>query len=337
MTWDVAGLGNALMDALVVVEDDSILGDLGLTRGTMHPVNHEQWQEAYERIRHLKVTFDSGGSCANTVATVGRLGGKALYCGHVGNDQMGRLYAKRVEEACGSHGLLFSDTEHTGKCLSIISKADAERTMLTDLGAAVRMPHMGAFSEAVQSARVAHFTGYTLLPGPMREVALQAIREADEAGAQVSIDAADPFVVAELRDLLWQQLEAHASLVFLNADEARQFTGSDPEHAIVEIADRAQLHTVVVKLGSHGSLVRQNGETVHVGIHKVQAVDTTGAGDAYAGGFLYAHTRGWDARTCGRLASAVAGHTVAQIGAVVRDADLLARVLAEITEVEASA
>ena len=106
MTWDVAGLGNALMDALVVVEDDSILGDLGLTRGTMHPVNHEQWQEAYERIRHLKVTFDSGGSCANTVATVGRLGGKALYCGHVGDSRIYRLRNNKFDLLTEDHSLL---------------------------------------------------------------------------------------------------------------------------------------------------------------------------------------------------------------------------------------
>src|SRR5688572_21140073 len=103
MPWDGAGLGNALMDALVVGDDDAVLVELGLTRGTMHPVDHAAWQAAYERIKHLHVTFDSGGSCANTVATVGRLGGKALYCGQVGDDQMGHLYASRITEACGGH------------------------------------------------------------------------------------------------------------------------------------------------------------------------------------------------------------------------------------------
>lgn len=337
MAWDVAGLGNALMDALVVVEDDRILDDLGLVRGTMHPVSHDQWQEAYERVKHLQVVFDSGGSCANTVATVGRLGGRAIYCGHVGDDQMGRLYASRIEEACHGHALQFSQTEHTGKCLSIISKIDAERTMLTDLGAAIRLPEIGDFARAIGDAKVAHFTGYTMLPGPMQAVALGAVEKAWKEGVRVSIDAADPFVIAEIRDLFWSTLEQYADIVFLNADEARQLTGSDPEHAIVEIADRADLGTVVVKLGSRGSLVRQEGETVHVGIHKVVAVDTTGAGDAYAGGFLFGLTREWDPRHCAQLASAVAGHTVAQIGAVVRDKDLLAKVLRESIEVQATA
>ncbi len=323
MNWDVAGLGNALMDALVVIDDDGLLQDLGLTRGTMHPVNHVQWQHAYERIRHLEVTFDSGGSCANTVATVGRLGGQALYCGHVGDDQMGHMYASKMDEACGKHALRFSASENTGKCLSIISKNDAERTMLTDLGAAICLPELGEFSDVLGNSSVAHFTGYTLLPGPMQAVALKAIRKADEGGALVSIDAADPFVVAAIRDLLWEVFEAHADVVFLNADEARQLTEEEPEDAIHTIAKRAKLHTVVVKLGSHGSLVWRNGELSTIGVHKVNAIDTTGAGDAYAGGFLYGLTRGWSATECGELGSAVAALTVSQIGAVVKDRESL--------------
>ncbi len=337
MAWDVAGLGNALMDALVVVDDDQILTDLGLIRGTMHPVDHDQWHEVYERVKHHGVVFDSGGSCANTVATVGRLGGRAIYCGHVGDDQMGRLYARRIEEACGGHALRFSASMRTGKCLSIISRTDAERTMLTDLGAATRLPDLGAFEADLTRARVAHFTGYTLLPGEMQAVALDAMGRAHAAGVEVSFDAADPFVVAEIRDLVWRALEETASIAFLNSDEARQLTGEDPEHAIVTIADRAGLDTVVVKLGAHGSLVRRDGETVHVGVYPVRAVDTTGAGDAYAGGFLFAHTRGWDPRHCGQLASAVAAHTVAQVGAVVRDADLLRQVLRESVDIQATA
>lgn len=330
MPWDVAGLGNALMDALVVVDDDSVLTELGLTRGTMHPVDHAAWQSAYERIKHLHVTFDSGGSCANTIATVGRLGGRALYCGQVGDDQMGHLYASRITEACGGHALHFSRTENTGKCLSIISRADAERTMLTDLGAAVRIEGLGKFADDLRDARYCHFTGYTLLPGPMQAVALEGMRIAHAAGAAVSFDAADPFVVAAVRDLIWQVLEDYASIVFLNADEARQLTGEEPEAAVEIIANRARLDTVVVKLGSRGSLVRHRGETVHVGIRKVKAIDTTGAGDAYAGGFLFGLSQGWDALRCGQLGASVAALAVSQIGAVVRDGGLLGAAVSEL-------
>ena len=101
-------------DPVVVVHDDSLITELGLVRGTMHLVDHERWQEVYEHVRHLKVTFDSGGSCANTIATVGWLGGDAIYCGQVGDDQMGRMYADRMVKATGRHALQFTDTAPTG-------------------------------------------------------------------------------------------------------------------------------------------------------------------------------------------------------------------------------
>jgi sugar/nucleoside kinase (ribokinase family) len=325
MSWEVAGLGNALMDALVVLEDDALIDELGLVRGTMHLVDHQRWQEVYERVRLHDVTFDSGGSCANTIATVGRLGGRALYCGQVGDDQMGRLYASLIEKACGDHAVRFGGTANTGKCLSIISAADAERTMLTDLGASVTLPELGRFAHELREARVAHFTGYTLLDGPMRQVVLEAMELASSAGATISLDAADPFVVVQIRETLWSVVRRYTDVLFLNAEEARALVDhDDPEVACRTIADEGDVSTVVVKLGSRGSLLLHEGELHRVAVHTIDAVDTTGAGDAYAGGYLYGMTRGWSPSRCGQLASHVAALTVSQIGAVVKDPTKLA-------------
>ncbi len=328
MGWDVVGLGNALMDALVVIEDDHLLQELGLIRGTMHPVDHRAWQRAYEAVHPHEIALESGGSCANAIATVGRLGGRARYCGQVGADDLGEIYAARITEACGGHALQISATEPTGKCLSIISATDAERTMLTDLGAAIRLDELGTFADELRGAKIAHFTGYTLLEQPMRDVVLDALEEARRAETQVSLDAADPFVVVQIRDLLWELMERYASVVFLNADEARGLTGEEPTMAIHTIASHG-VDTVVIKLGAEGSLVKHQDEVVHIEVRRVHAVDTTGAGDAYAGGFLYGLSRGWSAVRCARLANAVAALTVAQIGAVVKDGELLAEVRAE--------
>lgn len=327
MSYDLAGLGNALVDALVVVEDDSVLSELHLDRGTTHMVDHDEWERAYDTVRELKITFDSGGSCANTIATAGRLGCRALYCGQVGDDQMGKLYASLMEKATGSHALRFSPSAATGKCLSIISKADAERTMVTDLGAAVGLSELGDFDRALTSTKIAHFTGYTLLPGPAEPVVVAAMRQARAAGAMVSLDAADPFVIDLVKDRIWQVLENHTDLVFLNEEEARHLTGQAAEEALDTIADRTGMATVVVKIGKRGSLVRHHGERYRVEANVVKAVDTTGAGDAYAGGFITGLARGWDIPHCGRLASNVAALTVAQVGATVKDPDLLAKAL----------
>lgn len=324
MHWDVAGLGNALMDALVVVDDDALVDELGLTRGTMHLVEHARWTEVYERVQTLGVVFDSGGSCANTVATVGRLGGRAIYCGQVGEDQMGLLYASLMERACGAHRLRFTSIAATGKCLSIISRRDAERTMLTDLGAATRMPDLGVFGDEIARSKVAHFEGYMLLPGPNRQVVLEAMRLAAAGPGLVALDASDPFVVQQIQTTLWELLAEHVDVVFLNTEEARALARvDDTEVAARDIAERAKVRTVAVKLGAKGSLVVHEGVLHRIDAVRVQAIDTTGAGDAYAGGFLYALAHGWPVERAGRLASAVAALAVSQVGAVVKDTDAL--------------
>jgi sugar/nucleoside kinase (ribokinase family) len=328
MHWDVAGLGNALMDALVVLDDDSLIDELALTRGMMHPVDHARWTEVYERVQTQGVVFDSGGSCANTIATVGRLGGRAIYCGQVGEDQMGLLYASLMERACGSHRIRFTKVAATGKCLSIISRRDAERTMLTDLGAATQLPDLGVFAEELRLSRVAHFEGYMLLPGPNRQVTVDAIAVAHDSPARVALDASDPFVVRQLRDLLWPLLQRHVDVLFLNVEEARALSDvEDPEQAARRIAEEGGLATVAVKLGPQGSLVVDEGELYRIAADRVHAIDTTGAGDAYAGGFLYGLSQGWPAHRAGRLASSVAALAVSQVGAVVKDTEALERAI----------
>lgn len=332
MSWDVAGIGNALMDALVVLDDDHLIDDLGLVRGTMHPVSHARWTEVYEQVRtQANIVFDSGGSCANTIATVGRLGGKAIYCGQVGDDQMGKLYASLMDRACGQSRIRYTREAATGKCLSIISRKDAERTMLTDLGAATTLPDTGSFAEEIRRSKISHFEGYMLLEGPMRQVALEAMEIARQAGVTVTLDVSDPFVVLQVRDLLWTLLRQDVDTVFLNREEARALTDiEDPYEAAKHIAETTRVRNVAVKLGGKGSVVISSGSRSDIPVYPVAAIDTTGAGDAYAGGFLYGLARGFSPKKAGHLASSVAALAVAQVGAVVKDTDALRRVLNEV-------
>ncbi len=331
MSYDVVGLGNALMDALVVVDHaDELLSELGLIRGTMHMVADEEWQRTYQRVVHHGVALESGGSCANTIATLGRLGARSLFAGQVGSDELGHTYAQRLTDACGGHALHFTESSATGKCLALVAAEDAERTMLTDLGAAVSFANLPSLSPSLLSARVAHFEGYTLLDGPMRPVVLEAMRAAHAAGVTVSLDAADPFVVLSIRELLWEVVKETVDVLFLNAEEARALTDHPPEEAAEVVASQAGVRTVVVKLGSRGSIVLHEGMRYEIGIDPVHAIDTTGAGDAYAGGFLYGLLQGWSPDAAGRLGAAVAAATVSQIGAVVKDSDRLAAILARV-------
>jgi sugar/nucleoside kinase (ribokinase family) len=319
------------MDALVVVDDESVLHNLHLDRGTTHMVDHDGWERAYSAVRQLKVTFDSGGSCANTVATVGLLGGRAVFCGQVGDDQMGRMYGQALERACGSHALQTTRALATGKCLSIISRSDAERTMVTDLGAAVALDRVEPFVALLERSRIGHFEGYMLLDPTSREMVVGAMQRARQHGGRVSLDVSDPFVVRTITHALRAIIHDHVDVVFLNAEEARSLTGFDPEEAVHAVADQLGVQTVVVKRGRHGSLIRHGAELLTIPARTVTAVDTTGAGDAYAGGFLYGLSQGWGPARCGALASAVAALTVSQIGAVVKDRIALEQVLASVS------
>ncbi len=316
-TLDVAGIGNALVDALVVMDERALLARHDIVRGHMTLVDHERWLGVFGEVQEHGVEIQSGGSGANTIAALGFLGAKAVFCGQVGDDDFGRLYEDRMVESCGQHALNTAPAANTGKCLSVISEKDAERTMLTDLGAAVAMEALGGFAAKVAEARVLHVEGYLLHPGPMTDRAHEAMGLAAANGTVVSLDAADPSVVAGQRDAMWQIIKNHCGIVFLNEEEATTLVQGDVETALERIG--AVCETVVVKLGKKGSLIRHKGETVRAGVQPVEAVDTTGAGDSYAAGFLYGYTRGWDAGRCADLAARVASLTVSQVGAVVRD------------------
>ncbi len=320
--WDVVGLGNALMDALVVLDDDEVLQRLGLVRGIMHPVDHDRWEAVYAEVASHGATLDSGGSCANTIATIGRLGARARYCGQVGNDRVGHQYADLIATACGGHALTYSGAVPSGKCLSLIS-ADAERTMVTDLGASIHLADPGGFRNHLRSTQIAHFTGYTLLDGAIKATTQECMAIAHDAGARVSLDVADPFVVGGIKADILEAIARWADIVFLNAEEALALTGLAAEASAPVIAEQGDVTTVVVKLGAEGSLVWDRGEVHRVPVTRVRAIDTTGAGDAYAGGFLYGVVQGWSAGACGALASEVGARTVTQIGANVTDKGLL--------------
>ena len=330
MDWDVAGLGNALMDALVVIEDDGLVTELGLARGTMNPVDHDGWQAAFDRVQSLGIAFDSGGSCANSIATLGLLGARTLFCGQVGTDELGALYATKLDEACGGHALRTTETVRTGKCLSIISSHDAERTMVTDLGAAVTIDALGGFAGDLERARFGHFEGYMLLGPESRELVIEGMKQTVKGGGKVALDVSDPFVVLQTRDMMRTLIDDFVDLVFLNEEESLALSGAETaEEALIEIAENLEVETVVVKLGGRGSIVHHHGETTRIPARMVNAVDTTGAGDAYAGGFLYGIVNGWSIEQAGHLASAVAAQTVTQVGAVVKDREVLGRLVRE--------
>jgi sugar/nucleoside kinase (ribokinase family) len=326
--YDVFGLGNALVDALVVLDEQDILARHGLTRGTMHLVEDPVWQAVYGEVPRADVVLAPGGSCANTVSTVALLGGNATFCGLVGEDELGRGYDAGLGEVLGDHFLVQRAGSPTGKCLSLVSSSDAERTMITDLGTSMALEPGEVPVTEVCDSQWFHVTGYLFTGGRMGDAAMDALDSAVAEGTKISFDLGDTFVVNHFGEAADKVIDDYASLVFMNREEGRALLGGDPEELLGDLLERVEM--VVLKLGAEGSLVARGEERIRIQAPRVEAIDTTGAGDAYAGGFLYGLAKGWTLEACGKLASAVAALTVSQVGGVVRDPSQLAAALAEV-------
>jgi sugar/nucleoside kinase (ribokinase family) len=321
--YDVVGLGNALVDSLVVV-DEAALAGLEFQQGVMHPVDGATWDRVFARYQGHGMEIHSGGSCPNTMATLGLLGVRTAFRGQVGNDEMGARFLASLGASCDVNGVNVVAGASTGRCLALVRRTDGDRTFLVHLGTATELADVGPFEAQIQASRMLHVTGYPVLQPPIREAAFRALDVARAAGVSVSFDVADPFVIRAIRDDIWWVLKEYADVVFLNEEEAAELCdGMPPEDAVHELS--RYVDTVVVKLGVRGSLVERNGVVTPIGALRVNAVDTTGAGDSYAAGFLYGHVHGWSAERCGRLGTRIAALNVTQLGAVYQDAEQLGR------------
>lgn len=308
----IVGVGSALVDILCN-EDDGFLDRTGAAKGGMTLVDKAFIESTLSRITG-KPTIVPGGSACNTLIGIGKLGGSARFVGKCGSGQWGQLFR---EELTRSHvePVLFPSKSPTGRVLSIITP-DSQRSMFTYLGASSETQPAELTGRCFDKAAIVHIEGY-LLFNP--ELMITAIRAASEAGALVSLDLASYTVVEESRELLNRIIIDSIDIVVANEDEARAFTGcADEREALSSLASKAAI--AVVKVGKRGSLIAQGGQTIQIDpIGDGYAVDTTGAGDLWAAGFLYGLVNGFSLEKSGRLGSAC-GYEVCQVvGATIPD------------------
>jgi len=308
---DVYGVGNALVDIQVRV-DDEFLARQRLAKGHMTLVDAARQAEVLRSLEGKAQARSSGGSAANTVVGVAELGGKAGYCGRVGRDALGEFYRRDLEAVgVGFDGGI--DREPTGTSLVLITP-DAQRTMLTSLGASSLLDAPDVSSASLERCKYVYVEGY-LLPGEhTRRAALRAIERAKSTGAKIALSVSDPFVVAGAGGLLWELIQGPVDLVFCNEMEAAALAGTED---MVECARLLHRHaaSVALTLGAKGSILMHDGVLHPVEGVPVTAVDTTGAGDMYAAGILYGLTNGLSWPEAGRLASHAAARVVSTLGA----------------------
>ncbi len=308
--YDVYGIANALVDFSVKV-DDALLKEFNLTKGRFHQIDEVQSKAILERIRYVEAKISAGGSAANAIATIAMLGGKAAHFSKIGDDEYGASYEKETQEA-GVDSKLKKSPYITGHCI-VLMTPDAERTFVVNYGASIMITPEEISEEDIKASKILHIDSYEIDSPELKPICIHAFEYAKKHKTKVSLDLSDPGVVQRNKEELKNIIKTYVDIVFANEEEAFQLTGKDAEAACDEIAQWCG--TAIVKLGAQGSIIKTKDKKVRINAVKTIVVDTTGAGDAYAAGFLYGITHDLSLEESGNLASLLGAKVVSQIGA----------------------
>ena len=311
--YDVLGIGNAIVDVIARAEDDFLVAQ-GMHKGAMTLIDEARALAIYDAMGPAVET--SGGSAANTIVGLASLGARTAFIGKIKDDGLGRAYSHDIRAA----GVSFPTKPavagpSTGRCYVLVTP-DGERTMNTYLGAAQDLHPADIDADAVASSAFLYLEGYLWDPKNAKEAFLKAARIAHDAGRKVALSLSDAFCVDRWRDEFVQLMRSHVvDLIFANEAEL---------HALYQTADfntaiaalRADIDVAVVTRSAEGCVVVGGDGVEAVPAFPVeQVVDTTGAGDLFAAGFLFGLARGADDRTCGRLGAMAAAEIIQHIGA----------------------
>ena len=310
-TFDVCAVGNAIVDVLSPC-DDAFLAAHALTPGSMQLVDETQSAALYEAM--AAGVEASGGSAGNTVAGVGSFGGRAAYIGKVAPDTLGQVFSHDIR-AAGVHfdTPVLDGGAGTGRCLINVTP-DGQRTMCTFLGAANQLSVADIDADLIGSSAIVYLEGYLFDPAPARAAFEAAAAAAHAAGRKVAITLSDTFVVARWRAELLAFIKASADIVLANEGElAALFETDDFDAAAAQLASMVEI--AAITRGEHGSVILSGDDRVPVAAYPVdKVVDTTGAGDQYAAGFLLGVARGLTLEQSGKLGSLAASEVIAHWG-----------------------
>ena len=309
--YDVAAIGNAIVDVIAPCSDD-FLTDEGLARGAMTLIDDLQADQLYGRM--AAGIEASGGSAANTVAGVASLGGRAAYIGKVADDGLGRVFAHDINAIGVSFDVpVLVGGPATARCLINVTP-DGQRTMSTFLGASTRLTAADVDPKIIESAKIIYLEGYLFDPTDAREAFAKAAGLARASGRLIALTLSDAFVVHRHRNALLGFIDSEVDILLANeAELAALFETDDFDAAARALRGRARL--AAITRGAQGSVILAGDDLHAVPAAPVQkVVDTTGAGDQYAAGFLYGLAQGRALDVCGRLGSLAAAEVISHYG-----------------------
>lgn len=309
----VYGIGNPLIDILINI-DDVDLSSLNLSKGTMHLIDEERRKEILSYIKNKEITYSCGGSCPNTIISLSAFGIKTTLAGKIANDEFGSIYTSQLQNLGVISDIKSGNENPTGSSIIMISP-DTERTMNTYLGMCRFFSAADISEKLLLDSEILYFTGYMWDTESQKEAVMKAINLAKKQNIKIVFDVADPFAVQRNKDDFLRLIEKNIDIVLANNEEAKiLFDNENIQKGINELSKITNI--AIVKNGPKGSFIKQkNEDLLEIPVNKVEAIDTTGAGDMYAAGFIYGLSKKYNLYNSGICASFLASQIILQKGA----------------------
>ncbi len=303
----ILGLGNALVDVLSKLDSDETLVKIGIQKGAMDMISREQMYVIRKYQANTETTQAPGGANCNTMRAIALLGGQSGFIGKVGDDNLGQFYEEALLKA-GVASYLIKTEGTSGACTVFISP-DGERTMGTFLGPAPTISPDEITEDVLRGYDCIHIEGYLIVN---EELVRETMKKAKRLGLKVALDLANYNIVNAYKGLLEEVIPQYVDILFANASEAEAFTGLPAQEAVKAL--EKQVHVALVTLGKDGSLIGSEGKFYHVDAEGGKPVDTTGAGDNFAAGFLYGQSVGASLVQSAQIGSMLSGYVIDVVG-----------------------
>lgn len=316
----IYAIGNPLLDILINIEDE-LLTSLKINKGIMHLIDLETKDFLVSKTINQSTSYFCGGSAPNTIIALASLGISATLAGKIGSDKEGNIYRDKLDSLGIKNSLIVDKDNKTGSTIILISK-DGERTMNTYLGANRFFSEEDVREEDIKECSIFHFTAYMFDTPSQKKAILRALKYAKKYNLTISFDLADSFAVNRNKEEFLNLIKDYIDIVFANKMEAISLLGcSDLSLCAKELSKLCKIS--IIKDGKRGSYVATDDNVYKIAVRgPVTPVDTTGAGDMYAAGFLYGYMKNYSLIKSANIASFLAGKIICQIGAQFLDSDL---------------